>query len=171
MHYLGCRKHRNAQWRSIKLGNIVEQFSDCKFLKNDTSPFSSFFVFFNQFDFYAYTSCFFEFCASVHHSISQMKHQLDATLCRFYFCRITLHVSGASAHHQEYLKQVQRPLVHVLSLQVSHHTSLLGPKAEGPNKEMWWLTCNDNTCTSGRCSSFKYSWWWALAPETCRVTL
>ena len=25
---------------------------------------------------------------------SQMKHQLDATLCRFYFCRVTLHVSG-----------------------------------------------------------------------------
>ena len=23
----------------------------------------------------------------------------------------------------------------------------------GPNKEMWWLTCNDNTCTSGRCTS------------------
>ena len=55
-----------------------------------------------------------------------MKHQLDATLCRFYFCRVTLHVSGASAHHQEYLKLVQRPLVHVLSLQVSHHISLLG---------------------------------------------
>ena len=36
--------------------------------------------------------------------ISQMKHQLDATLCRFYFCRVTLHVSGASAHHREYLK-------------------------------------------------------------------
>ena len=46
----------------------------------------------------------------------QMKHQLDATLCRFYFCRVTLHVSGASAHHQEYLKLVRRPLVHVLSL-------------------------------------------------------
>ena len=29
--------------------------------------------------------------------ISQMKHQLDATLCRFYFCRVTLHVSCASA--------------------------------------------------------------------------
>jgi len=58
-----------------------------------------------------------------------MKHQLDATLCRFYFCRVTLHVSGASAHHREYLKLVQRPLVHVLSLQVSHHNSLLGPKA------------------------------------------
>ena len=60
--------------------------------------------------------------------ISQMKHQLDATLCRFYFCRVTLHVSGASAHHQEYLKLVNRSLVHVLSLQVSHHISLLGPK-------------------------------------------
>jgi len=54
-------------------------------------------------------------------------------------------------------------------LQVSHHISLLGPF--GPNKEMWWLTCNDNTCTSGRCTSFKYSWWWAFAPEPCRVTL
>ena len=32
----------------------------------------------------------FYFCASVHHSISQMKHQLDAFLCRFYFCRVTL---------------------------------------------------------------------------------
>ena len=64
---------------------------------------------------------------SMHHSISQIKHQLDATLCRFYFCRVTLHVPGASAHHHEYLKLVQRPLVHVLSLQVSHHISLLGP--------------------------------------------
>jgi hypothetical protein len=36
--------------------------------------------------------------------LTQMKHQLDATLCRIYFCRVTLHVSGASAHHQEYLK-------------------------------------------------------------------
>ena len=60
--------------------------------------------------------------------LSQMKHQLDATLCRFYFCKVTLHVSGASAHYQEYLKLVQRPLVHVLSLQVSHHISLLGPE-------------------------------------------
>jgi hypothetical protein len=60
--------------------------------------------------------------------VSQMKHQLDATLCRVYFCRVTLHVSGTSAHHQEYLKLVQRPLVHVLSLQVSHHISLLGPE-------------------------------------------
>ena len=33
-----------------------------------------------------------------------MKHQLDATLCRFCFCRVTLHVSGASAHHHEHLK-------------------------------------------------------------------
>ena len=50
-----------------------------------------------------------------------MKHQFDATLCRFYFCRVTLHVSGTSAHHQDYLKPVRQPLVHVLSLQVSHH--------------------------------------------------
>ena len=58
-----------------------------------------------------------------------MKHQLDATLCSFYFCRVTLHVSGSSAHHQEYLKLIRRLLVHVLSLQVSHHISLLGPPA------------------------------------------
>jgi len=65
--------------------------------------------------------------------VSQMKHQLDSTLYRLYFCRVTLHVSGASAHHQEYLKKlVRRPLVRVLSLQVSHHITLLGP-----NKELW----------------------------------
>ena len=62
-------------------------------------------------------------------SSSQMEHRLDATLCRFYFCRVTLHVSGANAQHQEYLNLVQRPLVHVLSLKVSHHISLLGPEA------------------------------------------
>ena len=52
-------------------------------------------------------------CIKVIYCLSQMKHQLDATLCRFYFCRVTLHVSGASAHHQEYLKLVRRPLLHV----------------------------------------------------------
>ena len=36
---------------------------------------------------------------------------------------------GPSAHHQEYLKQVRWPLVHVLSLQVSRNISLLGPPA------------------------------------------
>ena len=60
--------------------------------------------------------------------LSQMKHQLDATLCRFYFCRVTLHVSGASALHQEYLKLVWWPLLRVLSLQVIHHIFLLGPE-------------------------------------------
>ena len=53
---------------------------------------------------------------------------------------------------------------------VAGKSSHLLIRAGGPNK-MWWLTCNDNTCTSGRCTSFKYSWWWVLAPETCRVTL
>ena len=38
-----------------------------------------------------------------------MKHQLDATLCKLNFCRVTLHVSGASAHHQEYLKLLPVP--------------------------------------------------------------
>jgi len=36
---------------------------------------------------------------------------------------------ASSTHHQEYLKLVQRPLVHVLLLQESHHISLLGPEA------------------------------------------
>ena len=77
--------------------------------------------------------------------MSQMKHQLDATLCRFYFCRVPLHVSGASAHHQEYLKLVRRPLVRVLSLHVSHHISLLGPELQLP-KHVQWL-CRNKTCT------------------------
>jgi len=46
---------------------------------------------------------------------------------------------ASSAHHQEYLKLARRPLVHALSLQVSHHISLLGPK--GPNKEIINKTC------------------------------
>ena len=29
-----------------------------------------------------------------HYNTGWIKHQLDATLCRFYFCRLTLHVSG-----------------------------------------------------------------------------
>jgi len=45
-----------------------------------------------------------------------------------FISEVTLHVSGASAHHQEYLKLVRRPLIHVLSFQVSHHISLLGPE-------------------------------------------
>ena len=61
-------------------------------------------------------------------SVETNKNQLDATLCSFYFCRVALHVSGASTHHQEYLKVVRWPLVRVLSLQVSHHITLLGPE-------------------------------------------
>ena len=34
----------------------------------------------------------------IRYRVRQMKHQLDATLCRFYFCRVTLHVSGAMLH-------------------------------------------------------------------------
>jgi hypothetical protein len=35
---------------------------------------------------------------------------------------------ASSAHHQEYLKLARRPLARVLSLQVGHHITLLGPK-------------------------------------------
>ena len=66
--------------------------------------------------------------------ISQMKHQLDATLCRFYFCRVTLHVSGASAHHQEYLK-TSTAATGTCVIVVGQSSHLL-IRAEGPNKEM-----------------------------------
>ena len=46
----------------------------------------------------------FYFCVSVHRSISQMKHQLDATLYRFYFCRVTLHVSDVKRPSSGVLK-------------------------------------------------------------------
>ena len=36
--------------------------------------------------------------------INQIKHQLDATLCRFYFCRVTLHVSGVKRPSSGVLK-------------------------------------------------------------------
>jgi len=35
---------------------------------------------------------------------------------------------ASSAQHQEYLKLARWPLVRVLSLQVGHHITLLGPK-------------------------------------------
>jgi len=59
-------------------------------------------------------------------SRSQIKTNLMQH-CAVFISAESLHVSGASAHHQEYLKLVQRPLVHVLSSQVSHHITLLGP--------------------------------------------
>ena len=76
-----------------------------------------------------------------------MKHQLDATLCRFYLCRVTLHVPGASVHLQEYLKLVRRPLVHVLSLQVSHHISLLGPELNEHSVPALIRRCDDLPAT------------------------
>ena len=98
-----------------------------------------------------YSLFFFHFCVSVHHSISQIKHQLDATLCRFYFCRVTLHVSG-----------VKRPSSGVLQIgtmatgtdvifagRPSHHHIM-----DFPNMVMWWPTCNYNTRTRDRRASF-----------------
>ena len=85
---------------------------------------------------------------------SQMKRQLDATLCRFYFYRVTLHVSGASAHHQEYLKTSTAATGTCVI--VAGKSSHLPVHLHVPVAAVL---------------VFKYSWWWALAPETCRVTL
>ena len=63
----------------------------------------------------------FNFCASVHYSISQMKHQLDAILCRFYFCRVTLHVSGASAHHRVFITSTAATSTCVIVVSQSSH--------------------------------------------------
>ena len=44
----------------------------------------------------------FYFGVSVHRSISQIKHQLDATLCRFISAESLYMFRASSAHHQEY---------------------------------------------------------------------
>ena len=62
-----------------------------------------------------------------------------------------------SAHHQEYLKLVQRPLVHVLSLWVSHHISLLGPE------HVEWL-CRNKTCTVLHQVGVSFDWF-RLSPD------
>ena len=50
-------------------------------------------------------------------------------------------------HHQKYLKLVQRPLVHVLSLQVSHHISLLGPELNASSSGVF----KTSTAATGTC--------------------
>jgi len=65
----------------------------------------------------------------VNTAIIQIKHQLDATLCGFYFCIVTLNVSGVKCPSS-------RILIFV------------------PNMVMWWPTCNYNTCTRARRTSF-----------------
>ena len=89
---------------------------------------------------------------------SQMKHQLDATLCRFFFSAGSL-----------YMFRAQAPISRTIhtTIHINHNNILI-------QVSMLMLISYvflQNTCTSGRCTSFKYSWWWALAPETCRVTL
>jgi len=46
----------------------------------------------------------FYFCVPVHRSVGQINHQRDATLCRFYFSRLTLHVSGVKRPSSGVLK-------------------------------------------------------------------
>ena len=59
-----------------------------------------------------------------------MKHQLDATLCRFYFCRVTLHVSGACT----VLHQVGVSFVLMLR-QLKHSTLISLVERHGPADE------------------------------------
>ena len=67
--------------------------------------------------------------------------QLDATLCMFYYCRVTLHVSDVKRPLSGALKKLaRRPLVQMLQLQVGHHITILGT--------------NCNTCTRGRSTRF-----------------
>ena len=63
-----------------------------------------------------------------------MKHQLDTTLCRFYFCRVTLHVSGASAKSSGVFKTSTAATgTCVIVVGKSSHLLI---RAFGPNKEM-----------------------------------
>ena len=65
---------------------------------------------------------------------SQMKHQLDATLCRFYFCRVTLHVSGGKRPSSGVFKTSTADTGTCVI--VAGKSSHLLIRAEGPNKEM-----------------------------------
>ena len=53
----------------------------------------------------------FYFCVSVHRSISQIKHQLDATLCRFYFCSHSTCFGRQAPIIRSIKKLARRPLV------------------------------------------------------------
>jgi hypothetical protein len=94
---LGCKLTINQV--SI---NIMYYFRDCwinigRETKMWTSVLCLLFV-------WNLTKFWFYFCASVHHRISQIKHQLDSTLCGFYFSRVTLHVSGVKRPSSGVLK-------------------------------------------------------------------
>ena len=79
----------------------------------------------------------------------QIKHQLDATLCRFYFCGVTLHVSGVKRPSSGVLKKTgtAAPGTGVIVAGRSSHHHI-------PNMVMWSPTCNYNTYTRGRRASF-----------------
>ena len=67
-------------------------------------------------------------------SLSQMKHQLDATLCRLYFCTVTLHVSGVKRPSSGVFKTgTEATGTCVIVAGKSSHLLI---RAFGPNKEM-----------------------------------
>ena len=78
------------------------------------------------------------------YNIGQIKHQHDATLCRFYFCRLTLHVSG-----------VKRPSSGVLKNGMAASGTCVIVAGRSSHHHI-----RDETHDDGR-----------LTPETCRVSL
>jgi hypothetical protein len=75
---------------------------------------------------------------------SQMKHQLDATLCRFYFCRVTLHVSCSVPALIRRCNDLPATITHVPVATVL----ILNTPDDGRlrPKHVEWL-CRNKTCT------------------------
>ena len=97
-------------------------------------------------------------CVSVHRNISQIKHQLDATLCRFISAASLYMFRASSAHHLEYYKTgtaAPGTGVIVAGRSSRHHIRDETPfRSFVPIMVTWWPTCNYNTCTRGGSASF-----------------
>jgi len=105
-----------------------------------------------------------KFCSSLNclkngtrDSKKQTKYQLDATLWRFYFCRVTLHGSGVNRPSSGVLKNWHGGPWYMCYSRSSHHHI-----RDVHNMVMWCPTGKYNTCTSGHRANLWYSWWWAL---------
>ena len=88
----------------------------------------------------------FYFCVSMHRSKSQIKHQLDATLCRFYFCRVTLHVSGVKRPSSGVLKNWHGGPWYRRTSGRSASFLILLMMGAWRTKHVEWL-CRNKTCT------------------------
>jgi len=115
-------------------------------------------------------------------NLSQIKHQLDATMCRFYFCRVTLHGLGVKRPSSWVLKTgTAAPGTGVIVAGRSSHHHIRDETRFVPNVVMWWSTCNYNTCTRGLRASFlkllMMGAWrskhveWLCRNKTCTVSI